>query len=53
VTIYRLVPRWVRRVKRVRAKDEEGRPKLDQSGRPVMTQGEEEDAGPSGQHRVA
>ena len=41
VTIYGLVPGWVRRVKRVRAKDEEGRPKLDQSGRPVMTQGEE------------
>ena len=41
VTIYGLIPGWVRRYKQVREKDEEGRPKLDDSGNPVVTQREE------------
>ena len=41
VTIYGFSPGWVRRYKRVRAKDEGGRPKLDESGKPVMIQVED------------
>ena len=36
VTMYGLVPGWVRRYKRVRATDEEGRPLVDRQGKAVM-----------------
>ncbi len=36
VTMYGLVPGWVRRHKQVKETDEEGRPVLDESGKPVM-----------------
>ena len=41
VTIYGLVPGWVRRYRRVRLLDENGRPKVDESGRPVTERQEE------------
>ena len=41
VTIYGLTPGWIRRVKRVREKDSDGRPKLNESGKPVMIDAEE------------
>ena len=37
VTMYGLTPGWVRRHKQVKVTDEEGRPKLDESGRPIVT----------------
>ena len=37
VTMYGLIPGWVRRYKQVKETDEEGRPKLDEAGRPVVT----------------
>ena len=40
VTMYGLIPGWVRRYKQVREKDDKGRPKLDESGRPLVTQEE-------------
>ena len=40
VTMYGLIPGWVRRYKRVKETDETGRPKLDGSGKPVVTQEE-------------
>jgi S-DNA-T family DNA segregation ATPase FtsK/SpoIIIE len=36
VTMYGLIPGWVRRNKQVRETDEEGRPKLDGSGKPIV-----------------
>ena len=36
VTMYGLVPGWVRRYKQVKETDEEGRGKLDETGRPVV-----------------
>ena len=41
VTIYGLTPGWNKRIKRVRAKDTDGRPKLNESGKPVMVDEEE------------
>ena len=40
VTMYGLIPGWVRRYKQVKEKDEDGRPRLDDSGRPVVIQEE-------------
>ena len=40
VTMYGLVPGWIRRFKQVRVTDEEGNPKLDESGKPMMTRAE-------------
>ena len=40
VTMYGLVPGWVRRYKQVKALDEEGNPDLNESGKPVMTRAE-------------
>ena len=40
VTLYGLVPGWVRRYKQVKVTDEQGRPKLDESGRPTVTRAE-------------
>ena len=37
VTMYGLTPGWVRRHKQVKVTDEDGRPKLDESGRPIVT----------------
>ena len=37
VTMYGLVPGWIRRYKQVRATDENGRPKLDEAGKPIVT----------------
>ena len=37
VTMYGLIPGWVRRYKQERELDESGKPKLDQSGRPIAT----------------
>ena len=41
VTMYGLIPGWVRRYKQVRQTDEEGLPKLDESGKQVVTRVEE------------
>ncbi len=38
VTMYGLVPGWVRRYKQVREKDEYGRPRLDKHGKPMVAQ---------------
>ena len=38
VTMYGLVPGWIRRYKQAKKTDETGRPKLDQSGKPLVTQ---------------
>ena len=38
VTMYGLIPGWIRRHKQVRHKDESGQPKLDESGKPLVTQ---------------
>ncbi len=38
VTMYGLVPGWVRRYKQVREKDEYGRPRLDKHGKPIVAQ---------------
>ena len=40
VTLYGLIPGWVRRYKQVKVTDEQGRPKLDESGRPTVTRAE-------------
>ena len=37
VTMYGLVPGWVRRYKQAKALDEDGVPRLDQAGKPLMT----------------
>ena len=37
VTMYGLVPGWIRRYKQVKALDENGRPKLDEAGKPIVT----------------
>ncbi len=37
VTMYGLIPGWIRRYKQVRATDENGRPKLDENGKPIVT----------------
>ena len=37
VTMYGLIPGWVRRYKQVKETDEQGRPKLDESGRPLVS----------------
>ena len=37
VTMYGLVPGWVRRYKQVKVTDEQGKPKMDESGKPVVT----------------
>ena len=37
VTMYGLIPGWIRRYKQVRATDENGRPKLDEAGKPIVT----------------
>jgi S-DNA-T family DNA segregation ATPase FtsK/SpoIIIE len=36
VTMYGLIPGWVRRHKQVRETDEDGRPKLNESGKPII-----------------
>lgn len=41
VTQFGLVPGWVRKVREVRERDKEGRPKVDKNGRPVITQVEQ------------
>ena len=38
VTMYGLIPGWVRRSKQVKETDEKGRPRLDKLGKPVVTQ---------------
>ena len=40
VTMYGLTPGWVRRFKQVKVKDEDGRPKLDESGKQVVVREE-------------
>ena len=40
VTMYGLIPGWVRRYKQVKELDESGQPKLDESGRPITTREE-------------
>ena len=40
VTMYGLIPGWVRRYKQVKETDEEGRPKLDQFGKPIVSRAE-------------
>jgi DNA segregation ATPase FtsK/SpoIIIE-like protein len=40
VTMYGLIPGWVRRYKQVKVTDETGAPKLDESGRPVTARAE-------------
>ena len=37
VTMYGLIPGWIRRYKQVKATDENGRPKLDEAGKPIVT----------------
>ena len=37
VTMYGLIPGWVRRYKQVKVTDEQGRPKLDESGKPTVS----------------
>lgn len=37
VTMYGLVPGWVRRYKQVKVTDEQGQPKTDESGKPIVT----------------
>ncbi len=37
VTMYGLVPGWVRRYKQVKATDEAGRPKLNEAGKPIVS----------------
>jgi DNA segregation ATPase FtsK/SpoIIIE-like protein len=37
VTLFGLVPGWVRKVREVRERDREGRPKVDKNGRPLIT----------------
>ena len=37
VTMYGLIPGWIRRYKQVRATDANGRPKLDEAGKPIVT----------------
>ena len=37
VTMYGLIPGWVRRYKQVKVMDESGQPKLDESGKPIYT----------------
>ena len=41
VTMYGLIPGWVRRYKQVRQADEDGRPKLDESGKQIVERVEE------------
>tara|TARA_B110000014_G_C20123438_1_gene596611 strand:+ start:207 stop:2792 length:2586 start_codon:yes stop_codon:yes gene_type:complete len=41
VTMYGIQPGWVRKVKRVRSRDENGTPELDKNGKPLMVQQEE------------
>ena len=36
VTMYGLIPGWIRRYKQVRATDANGRPKLDEAGKPIV-----------------
>ena len=40
VTMYGLVPGWVRRYRQVKKQDEHGRPLLDDSGKPIVTREE-------------
>ena len=40
VTMYGLIPGWVRRHKQVKETDDRGRPKLDESGKPLLIQEE-------------
>ena len=40
VTMYGLIPGWVRRHKQVKVMDESGQPKLDDSGKPIYTRAE-------------
>ncbi|GIS64532.1 MAG: hypothetical protein CM1200mP3_07800 [Chloroflexota bacterium] len=41
VTMYGIEPGWIRKLKRVRVKDENGQPKLDKNKKPIVTQVEE------------
>ena len=41
VTMYGIQPGWVRKVKRVRSRDENGTPEVDREGKPLMVQQEE------------
>ena len=41
VTMYGLIPGWVRKYKQVKQTDESGRPILDESGKPITTQVED------------
>ena len=41
VTMYGIEPGWVRKYKRVRVKDENGNPKLDNKGKPIVAQQED------------
>ena len=44
VTMYGLIPGWVRRYKQMKQTDELGRPVLDESGKPMMTREETKSA---------
>ena len=44
VTMYGLIPGWVRRHKQVKEKDDKGQVKLDESGKPVLTSPGEQNA---------
>ena len=41
VTMYGIEPGWVRKSKRVRVKDKNGKPKLDEKGKPIIIQRED------------
>ena len=41
VTMYGIEPGWIRKLKRVRVKDENGQPKLDKNKKPIISQVEE------------
>ncbi|GIS64380.1 MAG: hypothetical protein CM1200mP3_06280 [Chloroflexota bacterium] len=41
VTMYGIEPGWIRKYKRVRVKDENGNPKKDSNGKPIVAQQED------------
>ena len=52
VTLYGLVPGWVRRYKQVKQLDDQGRPILDASGKATVRQGGDQDEGQGRQHTL-